>query len=257
MKRFALLMAASSLVLALGACNQVEPEKEIRTESFTLPTSYRLEINTFNGSIHVSEGEGPQVIVVATISQPKQLTYDARVEGDTLKITAEVTEAHTTPSPGVTLNITAPPNAGLDLRSSNGRIAVEGVGTGGDIETSNGSISLERVEGLYVVNTSNGRVVLSDVSGSFGVHTSNGSIQFDGRLDPDTNTLLRTSNGGITFIVGEDADVEIDAETNSGDIEVAYPLDNATVSAEKVFGTLGTGSTKVRLRTANGDINIR
>ncbi|MDA0799923.1 MAG: DUF4097 family beta strand repeat-containing protein [Chloroflexi bacterium] len=257
MKRFALLAMTALLVLAFSACNEVERESEIRSESFTLPAQYRLEVDTFNGSIRVTEGKGPQVIVVATISQPQQLEYDAHVEGDTLKITATVIKEHTRPSPGVALEITAPPNAVLDLRSSNGWIEVFGVGSGGELETSNGRITLERVEGLFVLNTSNGLVTLSGVRGSFGVETSNGSIQFDGALDPDTNTQLRTSNGSINMVVGPDANIEIDAQASNGDVSVAYPLNNASVSDEKIVGTLGTGSSKLRLRTSNGNINVR
>ena len=257
MKRFAVLMVASSLVLAFAACEQVEPETEMRTDSFTVSSGYRLEAHTFNGSIEVVEGDGLQVTVVATIQQPKELEYEAKIQGDTLKITAKPIRNNVHPSPGVSLVITTPSDAVLDLRSLNGGIEVIGVGTGGDLETSNGVITLERVVGVFVLNTSNGRVVLSEVHGSFGVDTSNASIQFDGVLEPDTNTQLRTSNGSIDITLGPNANVEIDAQTSNGDVSVAYPLNKASVSDEKIVGTLGTGSSKVRLRTSNGKINVR
>ena len=257
MNRITLVTMTALLVLAFGACNQVEPETEIRTESFTMPAQNWLDVETFNGSVTIIEGEGPGVIVVATIKQPQQLEYSATVDGDTLKIKATVIDDHTTPSPGVSLQITTPPDPELNLRSSNGRIEVFGVGSGGELATSNGSVTLERVAGLFVVNTSNGRVTLSDVRGSFGVETSNGSIQFDGALEPDTNTQLRTSNGNIDMVVGPNANVVIDAQTSNGNVDVAYPLNNATVDDNKLVGTLGTGSSKLRLRTSNGNINVR
>jgi hypothetical protein len=257
MKRLAFLFTASLLVLAFGACQNVEPETEIRTDSFTVSAGYRLEVHTFNGSIEVIEGQGNQVTVVATLQQPKELEYEARIEGDSLKITAVPIRNNIHPSPGVALVITAPADAVLDLRSLNGAINVIGVGTGGDLETSNASIMLERVVGLFVVNTSNGRVALSGVRGSFGVDTSNGNIQFDGALTPDTNTQLRTINGSIDIALGPDANVELDAQTSNGEVIVEYPLNNASGSDQEMVGTLGTGSSKLRLRTSNGNIHVR
>lgn len=256
MKRY-LLTVASLLTLLFGACQSVEPETEVRTQAFEIPTSYRLEVDTFNGTILINESDNGRLTVTATIRQPKELEYEARVEGDTVKIVATAIRTNINPSPGVSLEISAPPNAILDLVSSNGWVEVVGVGTTGGIETSNGGITLANVGGLFVLNTSNGGVTLHDVEGSFGVETSNGRIRFDGKLDPDTNTQLRTSNGGIEFIVGEQANVEIDAETSNGDVEVAYPLSNASITEKKVVGTLGNGSSKVRLRTSNGGIEIR
>jgi DUF4097 and DUF4098 domain-containing protein YvlB len=257
LRKLSTLFVFSLFLLVLGACNQVEGETDLRTESFSVPVQYNLDVDTFNGSIEIVEGQSNRVIVEATIRQPQQLEYEAGVDGDTLKIRAVATKTNTNPSPGVSLVITSPPEASLTLRSSNGSIQVNGVGNGGDIETSNGSVIMQRVSGLYVINTSNGRIELVRVTGSFGAQTSNGSIQFEGELDPDTNTLLRTSNGSINVDIGPDANVEIDAETSNGDVEVDYPLSNATLAEKKIMGTLGTGSAKLKLRTSNGNVNLR
>ena len=254
-----LLLIVGALLLTLGAvgCDErVEPETEVRSDLVDVPSSYVLQVDTFNGSIDVIHGTGPRVEIKATIKQPKELEYSVVLDGDTLRVIAEDLDRHVRPSPGVSLEITTPPNVRLELRTANGHITAIGVGTSGALETSNGRLTLENTTGVYTLNTSNGSVNLSGVLGSFGVDTSNGRIHFDGELDEGTETVLRTSNGRISVVIGPDADVRIDAETSRGQIEISYPLDDVLTSASRTVGTLGDGGAKLFLRTPNGGITV-
>lgn len=249
--------ALALLVVAAGCGERVEPETEVRSELVSVPASYVLMVDTFNGSIEVVAGTGPQVEIKATLQQPKEIDYSVELDGDTLRVIALGLNTHIRPSPGASFEISTPPNVRLELRSSNGSITAIGVGRSGALETENGRLTLNRATGVYTLNTSNGTVTLSGVSGSFGVDTSNGSIEFSGELDAGTETVLRTSNGRINVEIGADADVVIDAETARGEIDIAYELDDSRSSASRVVGTLGNGSAQLFLRTSNGSIDVR
>jgi hypothetical protein len=257
MRPFVALLALGLLALASAACEQVTAETVTRTNSVTVPSTYRLEIDAFNGDVEIVPGEGNTLEIVATVRQPKDVEYAVTVDGETVHIMAVALRTRIDPSPGVSLQITAPPNADLNINSSNGSITLVGVGTGGLLETSNGTIRLEEVHGRFEVHSSNGSIEFDRVSGSFDASTSNGRIEFDGDLEDGTSSELRTSNGGIDVFIGGEANVRIDAETSNGEVDIVYPLDEAIVSEEHVEGTMGTGASTLILRTSNGDINIR
>src|SRR5690606_30599901 len=126
--------------------------------------------------------------------QPNDVEYTAELVGDTVRIVAKQLRTRANPSPGVSLQITAPPGATLNISSTNGNITSAGVGIGGVLETSNGTIRLEEVMGEYDLDSSNGSIELDRVAGVFVASTSNGRIEFDGELTEGTTTELLTSN---------------------------------------------------------------
>ena len=239
-------------VVAFAACERVTPETTTQSDSFRVPTAYKLDVDMFNGSIKVIQGDTRSVSVEATIHQPGDVEYSVELDGDTVRAVATAKRTNITPSPGVSLVITAPPGAELNLKNSNGNVEVDGVGTSGVLESSNGKLAVRNVSGRYVLLTSNGSITV-EIDGA----TSNGRIEFSGAFDADSTNSLKSSNGSITVNVGEDANLRVDAETSNGDVDVDFPLDNATIKDDRVMGDIGDGSATLRLRTSNGSITVR
>ena len=251
-----LLSAVLALTVSI-ACEQVTPESVTRTNTFTVPAEYVLEIEAFNGSVEIAVAEGDSLEVTAEIQQPGDVEYTAVLDGQTVRLLATAIRTRTDPSPGVALKITAPVGATLNVTATNGDVTSAGVGVGGTLKTSNGTIRLEEVTGDFDLNSSNGAIELDRVIGTFQGATSNGRIEFDGELTEGTTSELQTSNGTIDVFIGSEANVRLNAETSNGLVDVVYELDDATISDEHVEGTLGTGAATLILRTSNGDINIR
>jgi len=242
--------------VAFAAC-EVTPETTTQADSFRVPLGYKLVVATFNGGIEVVEGDTRSVSVVATIRQPDDVNYSVELDGDTVSVVATAVRTNITPSPSVSLVITAPPSAELDLRSSNGSINVDGVGTNGLLKSSNGEITLRNVAGRFVIDTSIGAITIENVHGEIDARTNTGPIEFSGSFDDGSTNSLRTFTGGITINVGEQANVHIDAEATNGEVDIKIPLDAATMSDERVVGDIGDGGASLRLRTTNGSITIR
>lgn len=126
----------------------------------------------------------------------------------------------------------------LRVNTSNGRVRVTDHDGAAEVDTSNGSVTVTRLNGPLTVDTSNGSVTAEHVAGPMKVDTSNGSVQvvvdesFTGRVvfdtsngrvrvtdgpgrvvksnlkrsggvivvgDESTESVIDTSNGGITF----------------------------------------------------------
>lgn len=257
MKLLGLVLGGMLLTMVSAGCVLVSPKSVTRTESLIVPSPYHLAVDTFNGSVDVTRTDSGAVGVTATIRQPDDVTYGVVLDGDTLRITATAKRTNISPSPGVSLVITAPPDAVLDLKTSNGHVSVMGVGTSGSVESSNGLIHLEDLQGQFTLHSSNGALALINVTGAFDASTSNGKIDFDGTFAPDSSSQLDTSNGQISITLGNNPSVQLKADTSNGRISVSQTLSNASVSTNHVEGTIGTGSATLTLRTSSGDIDIR
>lgn len=201
-----------------------------------------LVINSENGRISVEAGADHQVTVEAQIKRPDDVDFDISQEGDTITITARAREDFFSfhSSPGAEIDVTAPSNTQIDLRTSNGSIEVEGIKESGSIRTSNG------------------KIVLNDVSGAFEARTSNGSIEFEGELTPGGNNELRTSNGSVSVELTDDSpSVRLDATTSNGKVDSKLPITTTSRDNNHISGTIGDGEAKLVVRTSNGSVTIR
>ncbi len=117
----------------------------------------------------------------------------------------------------------------LELRSSNGRIEIDGL-RAEDVEaqTSNGRIVCERSTGGRVrLRTSNGRIIANCSARELDADTSNGSVTVVpfGDFEGESRFQLRTSNGTLRVRPDEhqDCGYDIDASTSMGHVELELP----------------------------------
>jgi hypothetical protein len=132
---------------------------------------------------------------------------------------------------------------GVDVtgRTANGAIELSDVGEV-DVRTTNGRISLDGVAGDLTAESTNGRIEGEALDGSgIEVLTSNGSIDLE--LGTPQDVRARTSNGSIEIRV-PDGSYRVEAETSNGPREVRIPAS-------------ATGRHLLDLRTSNGAITVR
>jgi len=133
----------------------------------------------------------------------------------------------------------------ITVRTSNGRIALEGVNAGSaGLNTSNGPISLSGstfIGGLTVTG-SNGHIRLSEVTveGALKARTSNGPVRLEGVRCPDVT--VKSSNGAVSgTLVGRREDYTVSASTVNGSVRPA---------------TGGSGSKRLNVSTSNASVSI-
>ena len=257
-----LWMLGVLLVFIAAACSEgFTGRTETRDDSFVVGESPRIVVSGENGHVIVSPGTDGTVRVQATLKKPDDLEYETTEEGDTISVEAKDKRRgifNFGGSPGAAIEITAPSNARVELRTSNGRIEVYGMHQSGSLRTSNGKIVLEDVTGDFDISTSNGRVTIARATGTFDVETSNGRIKFDGELAPGGDNRMTTSNGSVEIKLTGRPSVELDASTSNGSVTTRLPI--LTTSAgdkHHLVGTIGAGDAELFVRTSNGSVTIR
>ena len=250
------------LVFLTAACSSgFTVPTETRDDSFVVGQSPRVVVSGDNGRIIVNPGTDGTVTVQATLRKPDDLEYKITQQGDTISVEAKEKRRgifNLGESPGADIEITAPSNTRLELRTSNGRVEVYGMHQSGTVRTLNGKIVMEDVIGNFELSTSNGGVTITLASGTFDVETSNGRIEFDGELTSGGNNRMTTSNGRVEIKLQGTSSVKLDASTRNGSVTARLPILTTSPGDERyLVGAIGASDAELFIRTSNGSITIQ
>ena len=230
-----LAVAGSGLIVADAS------SKETRSQSFSVTARPSLVIdNETNGRIDVRTGASDTVQVDGDLRGAWRLSYSARQDGNTIIVSAKSKGPfeHIGGSQSARVTVTVPEGTTIDLRASNGRIDVAGVGAGGRLRTDNGSIKL------------------TGVRGPFDAETDNGSISFEGEATQGSDYRLKTDNGGVKVKLLGNTGVHIDAATDNGRVKSKLPVLATVTGNHRLVGDIGDGSASLHIRTDNGGVTI-
>jgi hypothetical protein len=211
--------------------------------SYPLKAGGKLSVESFNGSVEISDWDQDAVDISGTKYGPTQSAADSmQIETenapDSISLRA-VRPSERRNNQGARFIIKVPHGTLLNrIYTSNGAIrAQDGVGPA-RLKTSNGAIRIQAMHGSLDAETSNGPIEIDDADGDLVAHSSNGHIHVDrlrGSLDANT------SNSGVTAQL-ERVDRPVRVDTSNGSVDVKLPANfNAGV----------------RVHTNNGGITLR
>ena len=174
---------------------------------------------------------------------------------------------------GVRIEVHAPRQTDVDLRSSGGGLRVSRVAgdvrlrsSGGglrvmdvegtvDGESSGGSITAHRVQGDLRLDTSGGGVEVVEVIGNVEAGSSGGGITVE-NVAGDVD--VSTSGGGVRVSLLPSARVTLDASSSGGSVTCDLPvMVRGKISRNSLRGELNGGGHLYRLRSSGGGIHIR
>ena len=269
------MLAALLAAGAVGGCVTAIGGVQARdTVSLSLDVAQAtpVRVETFNGGIEVRPGAASEV--AAEVVRTGRGVDQAAAEADRDAIEVELLEvdgvallrAVYTPDPtsvptgsGAAVSLLVPPDARLELLTSNGPITVQGLGAGLEAQTSNGPIELAGVAGSVAAATSNGPITVTTAAPvSVDLGTSNGGITFEGELLPGA-AVLETSNGPVELRLPFDAAFTIDAQTSASQVTSEFELDG-TIDERSITGTVGAPAeataVSIQVRTSNGPVRL-
>jgi Toastrack DUF4097 len=267
------VLAGSVLLVGCVTRTSVVQARDTVELSLAAARGTPVRVETFNGGIEVRTVAGEGVAASVVRSGGGRDEQAAEADRDAIEVTLDEIEGTVVlravytrdpdsipPGTGAAVTLSVPAETPLELRTSNGPIAVSGTSGGLEAHTSNAAIELRGVAGAASVESSNGPITLvSDEAVSVDLGTSNGGITFDARLLPGDSSF-ETSNGPIDLRLPPDATFTIDAVTSGGSTPTTdFDLDGV-VADGSMQGTVGVADgvaeTSLEVHTSNGPITI-
>jgi len=125
-------------------------------------------------------------------------------------------------------------------------------------KTVNGGVEADNIAADVEAYTVNGGIRVSTM-GLAKAMTVNGSIRATmGRADWQGELEFATVNGGIDLIFPSTLSTEVEAETLNGHIETDFPITaQGRLSRRRLEGVINGGGRELRLKTVNGNVEIR
>ena len=279
MSRHASRLTAACLSLGLvlsltSGCNALDLAPLVTatttiSEEFKTSPSPKLVIETFNGPIDISEGEGDEVVVEVTKRasgfdrEAAEANLDlvevsiVQKDENSIHVVAKRLGRHFGNS-GASVVVVAPKMARLHLKSSNGHIVCETMQGGIDATTSNARIEVVEGSGAIDVTTSNGGIDIEATAATVDARSSNARVKFAGSLAGKEHEF-RSSNGKIELVLPAASQFRLDCSTSNAKIQCDFPLDKQDKSSRrKLAGIVGDHADfSVVAGTSNAGISIR
>ncbi len=302
-KRIVIIILSLALVLvAVGMVAAVTSAGGIITGNFDEPSKIAtvdqtldvtgvptVSADTHNGTITITRGDENKVFIHATkraVSDDLLAKLQVNIRQDGNRITVETTGDTATGfalfgfnRTVVDYQIQVPTHTDLGpVKSSNGRIDVNGIAGQHDLTTANGLITVRDVDGTLKAETSNGRVTVMggrgtlqlrssngtvevhDVqSNGLDLHSSNGRVTFAGSIAPGSKNSVDTSNGTVSMSLPPESALNVDLQSGNGSVRVDFPVTTAPGSEpkrNKVQGVIGRPDADLTVHTGNGSITL-
>jgi hypothetical protein len=257
--RVGIALAAAGLLAAPQAAAAQQPDF---TWHGALAAGKTIEVKGINGRITAEGTSGREVVVVATKRAGRHGDADA-VRIVTVPSEDGMTICAVYPTPRGRPENTCEP--GRDGHSSNENNDTEvaftvrvpqGVRFAGS--TVNGGVSATGLTADAEARTVNGSVTV-ETRGTAEAQTVNGKVSVVmGRADWSGPVHLATVNGGLTVTLPASADIDVRAQTVSGDLDSDFPMTvKGRWGPRRMSGTIGKGGRTLELETVNGSIEIR
>jgi hypothetical protein len=242
--------------------------EEKQTIKKTFPPAGQVEVDNVNGAVTVKGSDVSEIRVTAneTISaDTKEQIGQARSEvklditesGNKLRVYADGPFRGHNPSRRdysvrYDIEIEAPRNSAMFLRTVNGRINVDGISAGYDVRTINGHVDLENM-------AAGGRA-----------YSLNGGVKATFRANPREESYFGALNGQVELYFQPGLSADVSVRTMHGEVSSDFPFTMLPTAASagrqggrNVYRSnrstsirIGSGGPAIKIETLNGNICI-
>ena len=201
-----------------------------------------------NGGVAVKGWERSDILVRAKIQTSAPTEDEAmsiarlvHVETAGAQIRADGPSSERQRSWVVSYEVFVPQRSDLTLKAHNGGISVAAVHGRIEFETVNGGVSLQEVGGHVKGETTNGGV----------------SILLAGNHWDGEGLDVTTRNGGVNLSLPENYSAHLETGTVNGGLNINFPITVQGEIKRELSPDLGSGGSRLRVRTTNGGISIK
>ena len=214
-------LVAGALLLFSGCSSMTQLTKESRVETIAHVPGSAIKVSASNGSIKVIKADRGDVKIASHLRLVSPLrSEDTRVVADRnsdgiLEVRVDWAEGKKKNREGCSFEIEVPDGSGIELRTSNGAIALSGLEGKASLNTSNGKIDVSDHRGPLNARTSNGTIVVRGIDGPVDLKSSNGRISVD---EVGGSVKAITSNGGVGIAFDPGSQGSVEARSSNGSI---------------------------------------
>jgi hypothetical protein len=218
---------------------------EVREWTLEAPNDLAVDARP-NGGISVEAWDRSDMLVRAKVHAWAESEQRAREITDEIEVDA-----------GSDISADGPKNRSHEGWSVSYRIMVPAA-TDLDLESTNGGIAIEGVRGTLRFQTTNGGIHLEDVSGDVAGRTTNGGVHvaLGGSAWAGKGLSVTTTNGGVRLSVPEGYSAHLETATTNGGLSIGFPVTVQGRIDRKLSVDLGDGGPTVSVKTTNGGVRI-
>jgi len=255
--------ATATLLLGIAAAPLAAQRSDTFNWEGSVPNGRWLYLRNVNGEVHVEHGSGDRV----TVSAVKRWR---RGNPDDVHITTNKTSDGNVIVCAIWNENSRCDEDGYhsDGRSWNGNrdndVSVEFTvrvpnGVRVDASTTNGDLSVVGVSSEVVAHTTNGDVRAESSGGPVTARTTNGNVTARMRELGDVRDLdFSTTNGSVVVEVPPSLSADVDMSTTNGHVSSDFPMTlSGRIDPRHLRATIGDGSRRLRMRSTNGNIELR
>jgi DUF4097 and DUF4098 domain-containing protein YvlB len=213
--------------IRVGVDTERNPHGVVSSLEVRVPLRSRLQIESFAGSISVSDVSG---------------TVKAETVNGSITVTGQARE--------------------IQAETVNGSVEVSGASKDTHVESVNGSVTVRGASGELQASTVNGRLEVS--GGTFSrahLETVSGSLSFEGALTSGATLEAETVSGSVELALPPSVAADFSVSTFSGSVDNAFGpaamrVGRHTPEKELQFST-GGGGASVSVHTLSGSVTLR
>jgi DUF4097 and DUF4098 domain-containing protein YvlB len=256
---------------------------DVWDKEWGVPANAEVRVNANYGNIRIDAGDFTQIKAFVR-------TKGWRIAGDEVSVTANQTDKqielevkllHSRKywqiNYEITIELTVPRSATLDLHTDHGNITTHGVEGSLRSDTGDGNIEAVGGKGTIRLHTGDGNINANELDGSLSADTGDGNVNLDGRFDVlDVRTgdgnlngmavagsrvlspwKFQTGDGNILLRLQDSVGADLDATTGGGRVTVDFPVTTSgTIHSRTVRGPMNGGGQQLYMHTGDGNINI-
>jgi hypothetical protein len=200
----------------------------------------RIEVEAIYPRQWFSFGLKPQVLVRFEVTMPSAADLEARTVDGPLDVE------------GI--------DGRVQIASTDGPVAVRSCAGRIEARTTDGDLLLDGVRGEVRAHSTDGKVIIAGLLNILEVSTTDGGIEIDAEDGSRMNAewSIRSTDGDVHLRLPEDFAADLDIATGDGHITNDYPVTmQGQVSSHRLMGKMFHGGELLRIRTSDGDIQIR
>jgi DUF4097 and DUF4098 domain-containing protein YvlB len=272
-------LAIALVLIAAGSAQAAEKRLD---RTFTVAPGGTLTVDADGASVHVSGGDGNQVVVHILARGSDDNLANTQLEAVqkdngvnvSLKKAKRNWFSWGNWNNDENIEVTVPRRYAINVHTGGGSIELrDTVGTaslrtsGGDVSaknvtgnvearTSGGSIHGETIKGDVDASTSGGTIRLLQIDGAIRGKTSGGSLRCS-LVGANRGISMTTSGGSIELILPKGTTGNLDAGTSGGNVSTDLPVTSTDWDDHKLVGSLNGGGAPIYAHTSGGSISLR